>query len=89
MSTRHDLETEQGRAAYRAELRGVGRPYRLAGLVLILIGAAITWMAQPDGALPSGVQPLGYGALLLGWGLIIAAVMIRTRHHRRHLEEGL
>ena len=32
-----DLDTAEGRRAYRDELNGVARPYRWAGLVFIVI----------------------------------------------------
>jgi len=85
-----DLDTEEGRAAYRKELRRVGFPLRLAGLAFITIGAGMalgsrygTW------GLTNEALPFAYGALALGWALVLAAIFIRTRHHKRRLREGL
>ena len=85
-----DLSTEEGRAAYRKELRDVARPIRLGGLALILL-AAVVVVVTSRGLF--GVSPqlviVGYGMLAVGWVLVIAAVFIRTRHHKRRLAEGL
>ena len=86
--SRPDLETEEGRAAYRKELREVARPLRWTGLGLILLGAALT-LAVSRGALSDGATVIGYGLLAAGWALVVAAVYMRTRHHRRRLMEGL
>ena len=85
-----DLESEDGRAAYRKELRNVGRPMRLGGLALILL-AAVVVVVTSRGLL--GIDPslvvVGYAMLAAGWALYLAAVFIRTRHHKRRLMEGL
>lgn len=88
--SRPDLETEDGRARYRRELRGVGRPIRLGGLALIVLGAVVV-LGVAYGRLeaPQGVVMAGYGILAAGWVLVIAAVFMRTRHHRRRMAEGL
>jgi hypothetical protein len=33
------------------------------------------------------VQWIGYAALAGGWALMLAAIFIRTRHHRRRMRE--
>ena len=38
---RPDLSTPEGLTAYRAELRGVAQPVRMAAFALVLIGAAV------------------------------------------------
>lgn len=85
-----DLETEDGRAAYRAELRGMARPYRLGGFVLILLGAGYV-MATRMGWAPvqQTAMVVAYGAVAVGWALFITAIFLRTRHHKRRLAEGL
>ncbi len=85
-----DLETEQGRVAYRAELRGVARPYRLGGFILILLGAGYV-MGTRLGWFPADntAVVIAYGAVAFGWALFIAATFLRTRHHKRRLAEGL
>jgi len=85
-----DLESDAGRAAYRAELRAVTKPYRIGGLVLILLGAGyvmgprLGWFAVEPTALV-----VAYGAVAVGWALFLTATVLRTRHHKRRLAEGL
>jgi hypothetical protein len=85
--TRPDLSSDDGVRAYRAELRGVGRSWRLAGFGLIVLAVAILWGAPQLGVEPRLAQTLGYGALAGGWALMIYAIFLRTRHHRRRLRE--
>lgn len=85
-----DLSTDEGRAAYRAELMSVGRPYRLGGLALVVLGAGYI-VATRYGGVP-GNEPLtlaAYGALAVGWALFLVGRHLRTRHHKRRLAEGL
>ncbi|RZJ01866.1 MAG: hypothetical protein EON90_00685 [Brevundimonas sp.] len=85
-----DLDTEEGRAAYRKELRRVGLPIRLAGLALITIGAGLALGSRYGTlGLTNEVLPFAYGALALGWALVLAAIYIRAQHHKRRLREGL
>lgn len=80
-----DLDTEDGRAAYRAELRRVAWPIRWGGLALIVL-AALWVMLDRDGA--SGLPlTIAYGMLAAGWAMVVAAVFLRTRHHRRRMAE--
>jgi len=74
-------------AAYRAEIRTVGRTQRLAGFGLVLIGAVLVWAASQAGAAAGIVQMAGYAALAAGWALMLAAIFLRTRYHRRRLRE--
>jgi len=85
-----DLNTEEGRAAYRKELRRVAWPVRWGGLGLIVVGALFT-LAVTRGmfGLAESAVVVGYGLVAVGWMLVIAAVFLRTRHHRRRLMEGL
>jgi len=83
-----DLETEAGRAAYRAELRRVALPMRWAGLGLIVTAALVVVAVSRGWAgLPEGAIVIGYGMLAGGWALVIATVFLRTRHHRRRMAE--
>jgi len=83
---RPDLSTSEGLTAYRAELRGVAQPMRLAAFALVLIGAAVVvagvWMDVPAWAINGG-----YIALGIGWIMMVAAVFMRTRYHRRRMAE--
>ena len=85
-----DLSTDEGRAAYRAELKAVARPYRLGGLVLILLGVA--WvMATRYEVVPQQqiLMVIAYGLVAAGWALFLASTFLRNRHHKRRLAEGL
>lgn len=85
-----DLNTEEGRAEYRRELRRVALPLRWGGLGLIVLGAMLT-LAVRNGAmgLDNGAMPIAFGALAIGWALVIAGVWKRTQYHKRRLQEGL
>ena len=88
--SQHDLTTEEGRAAYRKELRNIGRPLRLGGLALIILAALVmTAQSKGWGNLPQAATLVAYGMLPAGWALYLAAVFMRTRHHKRLLAEGL
>ena len=85
-----DLNTDEGRAAYRAEIKAVGRPLRLGGLVLILLGAGYV-LATRSEVVPL-IEPLmlvAYGFVAAGWVLFLTATYLRTRYHKRRLAEGL
>lgn len=87
-TTPPDLETEAGRAAYRAELRSVALPLRWTGLGLIVL-AALFCVGASRGflGLPEGSIVIGYGLLAAGWVMVIATTFLRTRHHRRRMAE--
>jgi hypothetical protein len=85
-----DLNTDEGRAAYRRELRRVAWPIRVGGLGLIVLGALVAvavrlqWFGLTNEALT-----VVYGMLAIGWAMVLAAIFLRTRHHKRRLAEGL
>jgi len=85
-----DLTTDEGRAAYRKELRNVGRPLRAGGLTLV-VAAALLVLASRQGIFGIGEWgvTVSYGMLAAGWALVIAAIYMRSRHHKRRLAEGL
>jgi len=85
--TRPDLTDDTGIARYRAELRGVGRTQRLAGFGLVVAGAILVWVAGQAGAAQQAVLYAGYAALAGGWALMIYAILLRTRYHRRRMRE--
>ena len=85
--TRPDLSDEARIAEYRAELRTVGRNQRLAGFALVVGGAIAVWAAGYAGAAGPMVQWGGYAALAFGWALMLAAIFLRTRYHRRRMRE--
>ena len=85
--TRPDLSDEETVKRYRAELRAVGRSQRLAGFALVILGAVLVWVASVAGAAGPAVQFAGYAALAFGWALMLAAIFLRTRYHRRRMRE--
>lgn len=85
-----DLDTDEGRAAYRKEWLAVGRPYRMGGLIAILLGAAYVIASRYD-VVPASeaLTVVAYGLVALGWALFLLSTFLRNRHHRRRLREGL
>ena len=82
-----DLSNDEAVARYRAELRTVGRNQRLAGFALVVLGAITVWSASFAGAAGPAVQWAGYAGLAFGWALMLAAIFLRTRYHRRRMAE--
>ncbi len=82
-----DLTDDAKLAEYRAELRAVGRNQRLAGFALVILGAIAVWGAGYAGAAGPMLQWVGYGALATGWALMLGAIFMRTRYHRRRMRE--
>jgi hypothetical protein len=80
-----DPSTEADIAAYRAQSRAVGRTPRLAGFVCVIVGALLSFFAAKAGAAGPAVQWAGYASLAIGWGLMLYAIFLRTRFHRRVL----
>jgi len=88
--SRPDLDTPEGRTAYRNELKAVARPWRMTGLALIVLAAGlILAMRSERFNLPEQTAFVAYGLLAIGWALWIIAIFLRTRHHKRRLSEGL
>jgi len=85
--SRPDLSDDARLAEYRAELRTVGRNQRLAGFALVILGAIAVWAAGYAGGAGPAVQWGGYAALAFGWALMLAAIFLRTRYHRRRMRE--
>ncbi len=83
-----DLNREDGRAAYRRELRRVGWRWRWSGLGLIVLAAIWVALAR-DGAQAWAEQGVivAYGLLAAGWVMVISSIAMRTRHHRRRMAE--
>jgi hypothetical protein len=85
-----DLSTDEGRAAYRMELRRVGFwPYSL-GMGLIIAGAlTLLWMKFGSHAGPNPrLWTAAMGVLSVGWVLFVVALLMRNRYHRRRLAGG-
>jgi preprotein translocase subunit SecE len=78
--TRPDLSNPAQRRAYRAELRRVYWPWRLASLALLII-AMFGSMLDPS-------RDKLWGTLLIvGAVLVIGVIIARTRYHQRRMRE--
>lgn len=86
--TAPDLDTSEGLAAYRAELKGVARRPRLAGLAAIVVGAGFVLLSSQRvfGLTPQSAV-YGYAALAFGWVLLVVAFILRNRYHRRRMAQ--
>ncbi len=82
-----NLETPEGRAAYRQELRAVARWPRMIGFGLILISAVAVLNMRSDPDAGAAVYA-AYAALALGWALLLYAFVTRNIYHRRRLRQS-
>lgn len=85
-----DLTDAEQREAYRTELRGLHRGWRLAGFALSLLGVILlAWprMGGPWMLGPLPMQSWGWAALALAWMIFIGVIVARTRYHRRRMAE--
>jgi O-antigen/teichoic acid export membrane protein len=82
-----DLETPEGRAAYRKELRGVARWPRIIGFGLILIAAVAILNMRSDPE--AGAALYGaYAMLAAGWAVLIWSYVQRNIYHRRRTRQS-
>lgn len=75
--------TEEASVARRAALRTKVRPWRYAGLALILLGAGLLLFARSSAAAPDLALIVGSVALAFGWTVLIGVAVVRTRANRR------
>jgi uncharacterized membrane protein len=84
-----DLETPEGRAAYRAELRRVWAVPRVIGLVWVALAAlGMVWNKNQGAAWDA---PLGLASLVLliaAWALLVVVIVKRSAYHRRRISGG-
>ncbi|MBC7770799.1 MAG: hypothetical protein H7124_18605 [Phycisphaerales bacterium] len=86
MNAAPDLETAEGRAAYRIELRAVARWPRLVGFGIVLISAIAVLSLRSDPE--AGAALYGaYAALAFGWVLLIWSFVQRNIYHRRRTRQ--
>ena len=78
--TRPNLKDPSERLEYRRELRAYLRPWRMAGLFMV-IGAGF-WLMVRD---PQSA--VGWTAMAAGWAILIAIIVLRTRYHLRRMRE--
>ena len=78
--TRPNLSDPAAQKEYRRELRAYLRPWRMAGLLLV-IGACF-WLLFRDRE-----SPVAWAAMIGGWAILIAIIVLRTRYHLRRMRE--
>ena len=84
---RPDLSDPAARAAYKTELRGLARRWRLLGFVLILLGVAAQFYIRSEGM--EGAAPIAasWAMIALGWVIFIAIVAYRTGYHKGRMAQ--
>ena len=88
MAAPPDLSTEEGRAAWRDELRAVAFWPRTAGLGLIFgSGAVLLWTRYVSHTPNPTLTNAAFVTLALGWALFLVAFVMRNRYQRRRLSD--
>ncbi|HEV2815833.1 MAG TPA: hypothetical protein VGW40_01220 [Allosphingosinicella sp.] len=82
---RPDLSDPAARAAYRAELKGLARGWRLTGFALILGGVAGQFYLRGQGGGQPWLAAAGWTAIAAGWAIFIAVIVHRSRHHQARM----
>ena len=82
---RPDLTDPVQRAAYKRELRAVAPVPRIAGFVLILLGAAGIFYTQIWAPWLRDLRTASWLLIAAGWIVWIFVIVTRTRHHRRRM----
>ena len=77
--TRPNLSDPVERAAYRRELLKVYRGWRWLGLALVVAGVAAMFIGG------RGFDASALVLLGIGWAILIAVIIARTRYHRRRM----
>jgi hypothetical protein len=82
-----DLESAEGRAAYKAELRTVAWGLRWWGFTLLALGAAGLAFHKVQGVpvLNTSEGIASIAALVAGAALMIAGIAARTRYHKKRM----
>ncbi|MEZ0242709.1 MAG: hypothetical protein ACAH11_05000 [Sphingomonas sp.] len=81
-----DLQSPEGRRAYRAELMRVARFWRWTGLALVTLAAVgFVQVARLDLPWSSTLGAATLAGMAIGWGLVIVGIYLRTRYHRARM----
>jgi len=84
---RPDLSDPAALAAYKAELRGLARGWRLLGFALIVAGVAGQFYLRANGLEERALSAATWGLIAAGWVIFIAVIVHRTRHHKARMAE--
>lgn len=82
---RPDLSNPAARAAYKTELRGLARRWRLLGFALILIGVAVQFYIRSEGVEGAAPAAASWAMIALGWVIFIAIIAYRTGYHKARM----
>ena len=74
-----DIDRPEPATAHRGELRGIMGWWRGVGLGFVLL-ALVLFSRDMD--------VLGYGALAVGWAILIYAIIIRSRQNRARIAKA-
>ena len=82
-----DLNTPEGRAAYRKELRQVARGVRWAGIGTALAGVGVGASRFFIDPWPPALRIAALVLCLVGISLMLYGIFVRTRYHVRRMAE--
>ena len=89
MGTAPDLSNPAERRAYRRELMAYRRSTRLIGLAIVIGGLLmVAWPRVTGRWVMVGslsLELIGWIAIVLGWAVLVAVIVLRTRYHRRRM----
>jgi hypothetical protein len=84
---RPDLSDPAQRAAYKSELRALAWSWRLAGFLLVGLGAAGLVWTQLEAGKAQDLRLASWIAVAAGWAVFIAVIVRRTLYHRTRMAE--
>ena len=84
---RPNLSDPAARAAYKAELRGLARWWRVLGFVLIVGGVAGQFYLRNQGMSDPWPSRASWAAIALGWAIFLGVIVYRTRYHKARMAE--
>ncbi|HEX6740851.1 MAG TPA: hypothetical protein VF079_03530 [Sphingomicrobium sp.] len=90
MTKAPDLSNPEELRAYRRELMAYQRPARLIGLMIVIGGLAMAFWPRISGRWVMvgsiSLQQIGWILILVGWVVLIAVIVSRSRYHRRRMK---
>jgi len=87
---RPDLKDPDQLREYRRELRRYARAWRWLGLGIVLGALALLAWPRMGGPWMLGPWPMqywGWAAMALGWAILAAIIVARTRYHKARMAE--